>query len=93
MTVALQPITAAPAATLCSVPALRAMAVATQLLQRRFLLMEPADRRVELLALVQRLELAAAHTDGADLPLLIAVAGVMLRRVLAQSKQHRRVCV
>jgi len=55
--------------------------------------MEPADRRVELLALVQRLELAAAHTDGADLPLLIAVAGVMLRRVLAQSKQYRRVCV
>ena len=93
MTAALPPITAAPAATLCLVPALRAMAVATQPLRRRFLLMEPADHRVELLALVRHLELAAARTDGADLPLLIAVVDVMLRRALAQSKQYRRFCV
>ena len=55
--------------------------------------MEPADRRVELLALVRRLELAAVRTDGVDLPLPTAVPGVMLHLALAQSKQYRKLRV
>ena len=58
-----------------------------QLLRKKSLLMEPAEHRVELPALVRHSETAAVRMAGVDLQLDIAVVDAMPRQVLAQSKQ------